>query len=85
MNTPKPLCRKIPVWSWALLSLLGFGAPAQAAETTYTNPILPGFHADPSLCRVGDDYHIGLFAPGNGQRSNVPADFDWFEYQPLDQ
>ncbi|MBV8037154.1 glycoside hydrolase family 43 protein [Roseateles sp.] len=23
-----------------------------------TNPILPGFHADPSICRVGDDYYI---------------------------
>jgi xylan 1,4-beta-xylosidase len=22
------------------------------------NPILPGFHADPSICRVGDDYYI---------------------------
>jgi xylan 1,4-beta-xylosidase len=22
------------------------------------NPILPGFHADPSICRVGDDYFI---------------------------
>lgn len=26
--------------------------------------------------------YIGLFATGNGQRSSVPADFDWFEYQP---
>jgi len=23
-----------------------------------TNPILPGFHADPSICRVDDDYYI---------------------------
>jgi len=23
-----------------------------------TNPILPGFHADPSICRVGDDYYV---------------------------
>lgn len=23
-----------------------------------TNPILPGFHADPSICRVGNDYYI---------------------------
>jgi xylan 1,4-beta-xylosidase len=22
------------------------------------NPVLPGFHADPSICRVGDDYYI---------------------------
>lgn len=25
---------------------------------TYTNPILPGFHPDPSICRVGDDYYL---------------------------
>ncbi len=26
---------------------------------------------------------IGLYATGNGRRSTVPADFDWFEYAPL--
>lgn len=25
---------------------------------TYQNPILPGFHPDPSICRVGDDYYL---------------------------
>ncbi|MEI7026072.1 glycoside hydrolase family 43 protein [Paenibacillus sp. y28] len=25
---------------------------------TYTNPILPGFHPDPSIVRVGDDYYM---------------------------
>jgi len=25
---------------------------------TYTNPIVPGFHPDPSICRVGQDYYI---------------------------
>lgn len=24
----------------------------------YTNPILPGFHPDPSICRVGNDYYL---------------------------
>jgi alpha-N-arabinofuranosidase len=28
------------------------------AQTTYTNPILPGFHPDPSVCRVGDDFYL---------------------------
>ncbi|TPW28308.1 glycoside hydrolase family 43 protein [Martelella alba] len=27
-------------------------------ETMITNPILPGFNPDPSICRVGDDYYI---------------------------
>lgn len=25
---------------------------------SYRNPVLPGFHADPSVCRVGDDYYL---------------------------
>lgn len=24
----------------------------------YKNPILPGFHPDPSICRVGDDFYL---------------------------
>jgi alpha-N-arabinofuranosidase len=26
--------------------------------TTYRNPIIPGFHPDPSVCRVGEDYYL---------------------------
>jgi beta-xylosidase len=25
---------------------------------TYTNPVIPGFHPDPSIIRVGDDYYM---------------------------
>ncbi len=25
---------------------------------TYANPVLPGFHPDPSVCRVGADYYL---------------------------
>ncbi|MEJ8305986.1 glycoside hydrolase family 43 protein [Saccharibacillus sacchari] len=24
----------------------------------YANPVIPGFHPDPSICRVGDDYYL---------------------------
>lgn len=24
----------------------------------YTNPVIPGFHPDPSICRAGDDYYL---------------------------
>ena len=24
----------------------------------FTNPVLPGFHADPSVCRAGDDFYL---------------------------
>jgi xylan 1,4-beta-xylosidase len=35
------------------------------------NPILPGFHPDPSLCRVGDDYYI------------ANSTFEWFPGVPI--
>src|SRR5512140_3514615 len=25
---------------------------------SYTNPVIPGFHPDPSICRVGQDYYL---------------------------
>ncbi|MEV0272692.1 glycoside hydrolase family 43 protein [Hamadaea sp. NPDC050747] len=39
-------------------------APAGAAtasawpEQTFANPVIAGFHPDPSVCRVGDDYYL---------------------------
>lgn len=27
---------------------------------TYRNPVIPGFHPDPSVCRVGDDYYVAV-------------------------
>lgn len=41
----------------SLFALLLGSARAQPAPT-YTNPIIPGFNPDPSLCRVGDDYYL---------------------------
>lgn len=28
------------------------------SKETFKNPILPGFHPDPSICRVGEDYYL---------------------------
>lgn len=33
---------------------------------TITNPVLPGFHPDPSICRVGNDFYIAV------------STFEWF-------
>lgn len=33
-------------------------AAAQPQQFGYTNPVIPGFNPDPSVCRVGDDYYI---------------------------
>ena len=35
------------------------------------NPILPGFHPDPSIVRVGEDYYI------------VNSTFEWFPGVPI--
>jgi len=40
------------------LHLLLFMACTLWAGAQTTNPILPGFHPDPSICRVGNDYYI---------------------------
>ena len=42
-------------------------------DITFTNPILPGFHADPSICRVGDDYYL------------VHSTFEYFPGVPIFQ
>lgn len=36
-----------------------------------TNPVLPGFFPDPSICRVGDDYYL------------VNSSFEWFPGVPV--
>lgn len=37
----------------------------------YNNPVIPGFHPDPSVCRVGDDYYL------------VTSSFEYFPGVPL--
>jgi beta-xylosidase len=40
-------------------------------DRTFGNPILPGFHPDPSICRVGADYYL------------VTSTFEWFPGLPV--
>lgn len=41
------------------LALFLASASVSAQETFgYKNPVLPGFHADPSVCRAGDDFYL---------------------------
>jgi xylan 1,4-beta-xylosidase len=55
-----------------LLLSLTFCATAQVtAPENFRNPILPGFHPDPSICRVGDDYYL------------VNSSFVWFPGIPV--
>ena len=40
-----------------ILVVLALPMSAQSAES-YTNPVIPGYHPDPSVCRVGDDFYL---------------------------
>jgi alpha-N-arabinofuranosidase len=55
-------CATLCVASWALTSLCPASAWAQstAADTlsAYRNPIIGGYHPDPSVCRVGDTFYL---------------------------
>lgn len=42
-----------------------------AAEGSYRNPVLPGFHPDPSIVRVGEDFYA------------VTSTFSWFPGLPV--
>ncbi|MCC8133721.1 MAG: glycoside hydrolase family 43 protein [Tannerellaceae bacterium] len=44
---------------------------ALEAQNTYQNPVIPGYHPDPSICRVGDDYYL------------VNSSFEYFPGVPL--
>ena len=46
-------------------------AQAQQVPENYKNPIIPGFHPDPSICRVGDDYYL------------VNSSFEWYPGLPI--
>lgn len=41
-----------------ILLILTCLAQSVLAQTTFNNPIIPGFNPDPSITRVGDDYYL---------------------------
>jgi alpha-N-arabinofuranosidase len=59
------------------LIILNITIVAQAGDytkkenSTFKNPILPGYHPDPSICRVDDDYYL------------VNSTFEWFPGMPV--
>jgi len=50
---------------------LAVSAIAQTNPGTYRNPVIPGFHPDPSVCRVGEDYYL------------VTSSFEYFPGVPI--
>jgi len=54
-----------------MLLNLSFDLPAAPPDITLTNPILTGFHPDPSICRVAGDYYV------------VHSSFEYFSGVPI--
>jgi len=42
----------------ASILLISYNSIAQSVSFGYTNPVISGFHPDPSVCRIGDDYYL---------------------------
>ncbi|MDD2255681.1 MAG: glycoside hydrolase family 43 protein [Bacteroidales bacterium] len=60
--------KRISFLIFYLFSLLLTG---QTPSIDFSNPILPGFNPDPSICRVGNDYYM------------VTSSFTWFPAMPV--
>jgi alpha-N-arabinofuranosidase len=63
MAVLRPLC-KLTLTPFIL-------AGCVTVPTHYANPVLPGFHADPSICRSGSDYYL------------VTSSFEYFPGVPV--
>lgn len=70
MNKRTLTNRKALIFRYLLLFLMFSGLVA-SSQTTYKNPIIPGFYPDPSVCRVNDDYYL------------VTSSFEYFPGVPV--
>ncbi|MFI3249000.1 MAG: glycoside hydrolase family 43 protein, partial [Rikenellaceae bacterium] len=67
----KNLKRNLFALALSILSTICVATASDCVPTTYDNPILPGYHPDPSICRVGDDFYL------------VNSSFEWFPGLPI--
>jgi xylan 1,4-beta-xylosidase len=70
----KPCKLKITVLVLLLLFSCGDNPTSysvKGTEINITNPVIPGFHPDPSVCRVGEDYYL------------VTSSFEYFPGIPI--
>ncbi|MBD0401549.1 glycoside hydrolase family 43 protein [Flammeovirga sp. EKP202] len=58
-------------FSFLLIITAYFHVWGQEPPQTFKNPIISGYHPDPSICRVGDDYYL------------VNSSFVWFPGLPI--
>jgi alpha-N-arabinofuranosidase len=68
-NCSKMKRNKLLCTTLVALFLTAFSASAE--DVGLPNPIIPGFHPDPSVCRVGNDYYL------------VNSSFQYFPGVPL--
>lgn len=54
VNQPKHYM-KLRILKTVILAILPAGMMAQAE---FRNPVIPGYHPDPSICRVGDTFYL---------------------------
>jgi len=77
VNLQQRMKAKLAEWRMRFMGLLCLTASAipfvavPEDQPRFANPILPGFHADPSICRAGDDYFI------------VTSSFEYFPGVPI--
>lgn len=63
---------RVALAALSALTLMGAACAASGARAAgYDNPVLPGFHPDPSVCRVGADYYL------------VTSSFEYFPGVPV--
>jgi alpha-N-arabinofuranosidase len=60
MIATRPMGREDTASTWAGFEYFEYQSPQPVPSRTpeVRNPILPGFHPDPSICRVGEDYYL---------------------------
>lgn len=69
VNQPKHYM-KLRILKTVILAILPAGMMAQAE---FRNPVIPGYHPDPSICRVGDTFYL------------VNSSFQYFPGVPLSE
>jgi len=60
-----------PTSTWSDAGGISGIGPAAEPDGVFCNPVIPGFHPDPSICRVGDDFYL------------VTSSFEYFPGLPI--
>lgn len=69
--TPTTLSTLPRLFIASLLLIMAMSGLVHAAPTHFNNPVIAGFHPDPSVIRVGDDYYL------------ANSSFEWFPGVPI--